>query len=170
MRAADNVRTPRSGSAVTTATAAASNFTGLAIASFLIGMFQATIANSCVAITQSWYRRQEQSYRTTYWQIANSMSSVVGPLLTYGVGHAASSGGLHQYQAICICLVSLLGFSRAGRETDSFISVTGLDRRGQYTSRRVYAPEPPTDSQISENRYGAQDRGRTITGKQYRHE
>lgn len=98
------------------------------------------------------------------------MSSVVGPLLTYGVGHAASSGGLHQYQAICICLVSLLGFSRDGRETDSFISVTGFDRRGQYTSRRVYAPKPPTDSQISENRYGAQDRGRTITGKQYRHE
>lgn len=48
------------GSAVTTATAAASSFAGLATASFLLGMFQASIANSCVAITQRWWRRREQ--------------------------------------------------------------------------------------------------------------
>ncbi|KAI5449351.1 hypothetical protein NCC49_004756 [Naganishia albida] len=96
-------------SAVTTATAAATSFTGLAVASFLLGMFQATIANSCVAITQNWWRRREQSYRTTYWQIANSSAAIIGPLLTYGVGHAArSGGGIKEYQAIFIC-IGLLG-------------------------------------------------------------
>ncbi|KAI5449361.1 hypothetical protein NCC49_004766 [Naganishia albida] len=91
-------------STVTTVSAAAHNFTGLMICRFLLGMFEATIAPSFVAITQMWWRRREQSYRLIAWQIANSCAAILGPLLSYGVGHGAKSGKIHAYQAIFICL------------------------------------------------------------------
>jgi hypothetical protein len=59
-KAVSDVRICGTGSVVTTAMAAANSFAGLATASFLLGMFQASIANSCVAITQRWWRRREQ--------------------------------------------------------------------------------------------------------------
>jgi hypothetical protein len=59
------------GSAVTTAMAAANSFAGLATASFLLGMCQASIANSCVALTQRWWRRREQ--------VSAAAASVVSP-------------------------------------------------------------------------------------------
>ncbi|KAJ9092801.1 hypothetical protein QFC21_006677 [Naganishia friedmannii] len=91
-------------STVTTVSAAAHNFAGLAICRFLLGMFEATIAPTSVAITQMYWRRREQSYRLVVWQIANSCAAILGPLLSYGVGHAAKSGKIHAYQAIFICL------------------------------------------------------------------
>ncbi|GHJ88991.1 hypothetical protein NliqN6_5393 [Naganishia liquefaciens] len=95
-------------SACTAVGAAAHNFTGLMICRFLLGMFESTIAASFVAITQMWWRRREQSYRLIAWQIANSCAAIIGPLLAYGVGHAAKSGSIYAYQAIFICL-GLLG-------------------------------------------------------------
>ncbi|KAJ9096957.1 hypothetical protein QFC20_006317 [Naganishia adeliensis] len=92
------------GLTVTAVSAAATNFTGLMICRFLLGMFEATIAPSFVAITQMWWRRREQSYRLIAWQIANSCAAIIGPLLSYGVGHGAKSGKIHAYQAIFMCL------------------------------------------------------------------
>ncbi|KAJ9092845.1 hypothetical protein QFC19_008569 [Naganishia cerealis] len=91
-------------STVTAVSAAATNFTDLMICRFLLGMFEATIAPSFVAITQMWWRRREQSYRLIAWQIANSCAAIIGPLLSYGVGHAAKSGKIHAYQAIFMCM------------------------------------------------------------------
>ncbi|KAJ9119020.1 hypothetical protein QFC22_003509 [Naganishia vaughanmartiniae] len=91
-------------STVTAASAAAHNFAGLATCRFFLGMFEATIAPTSVAITQMYWRRREQSYRLVIWQIANSCAAIIGPLLSYGVGHAAKSGKIHAYQAIFICL------------------------------------------------------------------
>jgi hypothetical protein len=39
------------------------------------------------------------------WQIANSCAAIIGPLLSYGVGHISAKGGIHAYQAIFICMV-----------------------------------------------------------------
>jgi len=61
-------------SIVTIATAAAHNFTGLIISRLLLGIFEATILPSFVLITQMWWTRREQSYRTIAYQIANSMA------------------------------------------------------------------------------------------------
>jgi hypothetical protein len=44
----------------------------------------------------------EQSYRTIAWQVANSMAAILGPLLSYGVGHVKS--GIKPYQGIFLCL------------------------------------------------------------------
>lgn len=154
----------RKGSAITAASAAVTSFSGLAIGSFLLGMFQATIANTCVALTQVYYRRREQvrspmgrlctlrvclmyhpglqSFRTTYWQIANSSAGIIGPLLSYGMAHAAPISGLHQYQAISICIVSIPPFVRK----DSLVlriksDLTGYYRTFQYTFGDVNATQ-----------------------------
>ncbi|TXT04298.1 hypothetical protein VHUM_04185 [Vanrija humicola] len=87
-------------SIVTASTGAARNFTGLIICRALLGFFEATILPSCVLITQMWWTRREQSYRTIAYQIANSMAAVLGPLLSYGIGHVNS--GIRPYQGIFI--------------------------------------------------------------------
>ncbi|WVR08865.1 hypothetical protein IAU60_005924 [Kwoniella sp. DSM 27419] len=97
-------------STVTTATAAATNFTGLVIARILLGAFEATILPSFVLITQMWWTRREQSYRTIAYQVANSLAAIFGPLLAFGVGHVQS--GIKPYQGIFLCMGGLsLGFA-----------------------------------------------------------
>ncbi|AAW44174.1 allantoate transporter, putative [Cryptococcus deneoformans JEC21] len=89
-------------SIVTICTTAATNFTGLLIARILLGAFEATILPSFVFITQMWWTRREQSYRTVAWQIANSCAAIFGPLLAFGVGHVSS--GIKPYQGIFLCM------------------------------------------------------------------
>ncbi|RSH92558.1 hypothetical protein EHS25_008003 [Saitozyma podzolica] len=87
-------------SIVTACTGAAKNFTGLVICRILLGAFEATILPSFVLITQMWWTRREQSYRTIAYQVANSMAAIIGPLLSYGIGHVNS--GILPYQGIFI--------------------------------------------------------------------
>nr|XP_019013873.1 allantoate transporter [Kwoniella pini CBS 10737]OCF52654.1 allantoate transporter [Kwoniella pini CBS 10737] len=96
-------------SIVTICTAAATNFTGLIIARVLLGAFEATILPSFVLITQMWWTRREQSYRTIAYQIANSAAAIFGPLIAFGVGHVSSS--IRPYQGIFLCMgaISLAG-------------------------------------------------------------
>nr|XP_018259407.1 allantoate transporter [Kwoniella dejecticola CBS 10117]OBR81565.1 allantoate transporter [Kwoniella dejecticola CBS 10117] len=92
-------------SVVTICSAAATSFAGLMVARLLLGAFEATILPSFVFITQMWWTRREQSYRTVAYQIANSMASLFGPLLAFGVGHVKS--GIKPYQGIFICMGGL---------------------------------------------------------------
>jgi MFS family permease len=102
-------------SIVTACTGAAKNFTGLVICRILLGAFEATILPSFVLISKShatvhkegrdlpspaqmWWTRREQSYRTIAYQVANSMAAIIGPLLSYGIGHVNS--GILPYQGI----------------------------------------------------------------------
>lgn len=90
-------------SIVTMCTAAATNFAGLLTARLFLGIFEATILPSFVLITQMWWTRREQSYRTIAYQIANSCAAIFGPLLSYAVGKGASTGStIKEYQAIFI--------------------------------------------------------------------
>lgn len=102
-------------------TTAATSFTGLLIARMFLDAFEATILPSFILITQMWWIRREQSYRTIAYQvcpaspcrhqpvpsdtffvqIANSCAAIIGPFLAYGIGKATgSSHVLHQYQGI----------------------------------------------------------------------
>ncbi|KAI9631709.1 major facilitator superfamily domain-containing protein [Dioszegia hungarica] len=95
-------------SVVTMCTGAATNFTGLILARFFLGCFEATILPSFVLITQMWWTRREQSYRTIAYQIANSMAAIIGPLLSYGVGRAAvTATSVKQYQVIFFAMGAL---------------------------------------------------------------
>jgi MFS family permease len=54
-----------------------------------------------VLITQMWWLRREQSYRTIAYQIANSCAAIFGPLLSYAIGKATeNSGAIKPYQGI----------------------------------------------------------------------
>lgn len=56
-----------------------------------------------------WWTRREQSYRTIAYQISNSVAGIIGPLMSYGIGHATTS--IRAYQGIFLFLGSVsLGF------------------------------------------------------------
>ncbi len=56
---------------VVTASAAAHNFTGMLIARILLGIFEATLAPTFIALCQTWWRRREQTNRVVAWNVAN---------------------------------------------------------------------------------------------------
>ena len=78
---------------------ACTNFSSLMGMRFLLGSFEAMIAPSCVAVTQMWWRRSEQTIRTSYWNAMNGVTFIVGSLFTYGLGHIQSDV-LFRYQII----------------------------------------------------------------------
>lgn len=50
---------------------ACTDFPSLLGLRFCLGSFEAMIAPSCVAVTQMWWRRSEQTLRTSYWNAMN---------------------------------------------------------------------------------------------------
>ncbi|KAK0714011.1 major facilitator superfamily domain-containing protein [Lasiosphaeria miniovina] len=75
------------------------NFPSLLGLRFVLGSFEAMIAPCCVAITQMWWRRGEQTMRNSYWNAMNGVTAIVGSLFTYGLGHIQSER-LFKYQII----------------------------------------------------------------------
>lgn len=86
------------GSALSIMTAC-TDFPSLLGLRFMLGSFESMIAPCCVAITQMWWRRSEQTLRTSYWNAMNGLTSVFGSLITYGLGHIHSTT-LYRYQTI----------------------------------------------------------------------
>ncbi|KAL4902703.1 hypothetical protein BDW74DRAFT_169307 [Aspergillus multicolor] len=81
--------------------AACTNFPSLLGLRFCLGAFEAMIAPSCIAVTQMWWRRGEQTWRAAMWNAMNGVTAIVGSLFTYGLGHIHSST-LFSYQIIFI--------------------------------------------------------------------
>lgn len=65
--------------------AAAHNFGGLLGTRFLLGAFEASVAPSFIAITQMWWRRREQTARTSYWYAMNGLTFMVRALTTHAL-------------------------------------------------------------------------------------
>jgi hypothetical protein len=86
--------------ALVACTGAATNFNGLNTAPFFLGVFEATLAPSFIAITQMWWCRREQTYRTLAWNCSNAVASIFGPLLSFGIGHVHN--GIQPYQGYVI--------------------------------------------------------------------
>lgn len=57
--------------------AAATNFKGLLATRFFLGAFEASVAPAFVAITQMWWRRHEQTNRTSAWYAMNGCTNMV---------------------------------------------------------------------------------------------
>ncbi|KAI1366813.1 major facilitator superfamily domain-containing protein [Xylaria arbuscula] len=81
--------------------AACTSFRSLIALRFFLGAFESLIAPSCIAITQMWWRRSEQTLRTSYWNAMNGVTQIVGSLVTYGLGHIMSHQ-IYRYQVIFI--------------------------------------------------------------------
>ncbi|KAK2762577.1 hypothetical protein FQN54_000750 [Arachnomyces sp. PD_36] len=79
--------------------AACTDFKSLLGLRFTLGAFESMIAPSCVAVTQMWWRRSEQTLRTSWWNSMNGVTFIIGSLFTYGLGHIQSET-LFSYQVI----------------------------------------------------------------------
>ncbi|KAF5572598.1 allantoate transporter [Fusarium pseudoanthophilum] len=64
-----------------------------------LGTFESLIAPSLIAVTQMWWKRNEQTLRTSYWSGMNGLTFIIGSLFTFGLGHIQSSA-LFSYQII----------------------------------------------------------------------
>ncbi|KAJ7162030.1 MFS general substrate transporter [Mycena filopes] len=78
--------------------ASAHNFSTLMATRFFLGLFEATVAPTFVTITAMWWRRREQTARTSLWYSMNGVTTVVGSILSYGLGNI--HGSLKPYQII----------------------------------------------------------------------
>lgn len=72
--------------AVLMLTAATEHFPGLAACRFLLGVFEAPITTCFMLIVAMWYTRPEQPFRAGLFYCCNGVGSMVGGLLTYGIG------------------------------------------------------------------------------------
>jgi MFS family permease len=111
--------------------AACTNFGSLMALRFLLGSFEAMIAPSLLAVTQMWWRRSEQTLRTSYWNSMNGVTFIVGSLLTYGLGHINSTH-IYKYQVIfifCGVLTVIFGFVLIFTMPDSPMEAKYLNTR-----------------------------------------
>lgn len=73
----------------------------------LQGFFECTISPGFVLVVGSWYRRDEHSSRSLFWQSANAGFNIIASLVMYGIGsYAETNGGLAPWRAISMFLGS----------------------------------------------------------------
>jgi MFS family permease len=70
---------------------AASNFAGLMVLRVFLGVFESTISPGLSLVTGLWYKRSEHAARHGIWFAGNSISSALGGLLGFGIGHIHNS-------------------------------------------------------------------------------
>ncbi|CAG9993054.1 unnamed protein product [Clonostachys byssicola] len=63
--------------------AACTNFTGLLVVRCLLGLFESVCQPAFVVLSSTWFRREEQAARVTYWYMMNGAQQMVGGLLAY---------------------------------------------------------------------------------------
>ncbi|CAJ2503306.1 Uu.00g107000.m01.CDS01 [Anthostomella pinea] len=85
--------------------AAAQNFASIMVLRFLMGIFEAGIGPCWIALTGSFYHKDEQGARMTAWYSFVGLAAIVGGLLSYGVGHIDSH--LSQWRYVFIICGSL---------------------------------------------------------------
>ncbi|OLN85407.1 putative transporter C757.13-like protein 3 [Colletotrichum chlorophyti] len=71
-------------------TAACSNFPGLAACRFLLGVFEAPITTCFMMMVSMWYVRSEQPFRAGLFYCCNGVGSMLGGILSYGIGQIDS--------------------------------------------------------------------------------
>ncbi|WQF86905.1 Putative major facilitator superfamily, MFS transporter superfamily [Colletotrichum destructivum] len=67
-------------------TAACSNFPGLAVCRFFLGAFEAPITTCFMMMVSMWYVRAEQPFRAGIFYCCNGVGSMLGGILSYGIG------------------------------------------------------------------------------------
>jgi ACS family allantoate permease-like MFS transporter len=78
-------------------TAACTNWTGLMVNRWFLGMFESTVTPGFVLITSQWYRKEEQALRIGIWFSFNGVAIILGSGIAYGI---ASHVGLDPNAAL----------------------------------------------------------------------
>lgn len=81
--------------AVLAASGAATNFKGLAVCRFFLGVFEAPINPGLIVITSTYWTTKEQPRRIGFWYSAVSILNMIKTMAIYGIAHMdVSSVGL----------------------------------------------------------------------------
>ncbi|TKA80893.1 hypothetical protein B0A55_01664 [Friedmanniomyces simplex] len=86
----------------------AKNYGGILVLRFLLGMFEAGISPSIMSIVSMFYTRSEQPWRMAIFLGFNGMSTIVGSLLGYGLGHV-NDAAIASWQLIFL-VIGLMNF------------------------------------------------------------
>ncbi|KAG7108120.1 putative transporter like protein [Verticillium longisporum] len=89
---------------VVVVTAACTNFGGLLVVRFLLGIAEATLTPAFMFLTSTWYTRDEIPFRTGIWFAGNSVGGLVGSLLAFGAGHISPDNVVGPWRAMYIIL------------------------------------------------------------------
>ncbi|KAL1589884.1 hypothetical protein WHR41_01274 [Cladosporium halotolerans] len=135
---------------------AAQNWSHLMAIRGLQGFFECTISPGFVLVVGSWYRTDEHSSRSLFWQSANAGFGIIASLVMYGIGsHAEKHGGLAPWRSIsmflgsCTVVLALICFALLGSPAE----VLWLNK----DEKRMAA------ARILRNKVG-----RDVTGKQWK--
>lgn len=71
--------------------AAVFNFSGFFAVRFFLGLVEACVSPAWMLLTSMLWTRDEQPLRTSFWISMNGLSSILGALLSWGLGHADGS-------------------------------------------------------------------------------
>ncbi|TWU74849.1 hypothetical protein ED733_001644 [Metarhizium rileyi] len=113
----------------------AKDFGALMGSRLLLGVFEASVAPTFIAIVQMWYRRQEQTSRNASWYAMLGVVNMLGSLLAYGLGHVNSS--LKPYQVIflfCGCITVAFSVVMFIFMPDSPMGAYFLSREDKFTA------------------------------------
>ncbi|KAG0683836.1 hypothetical protein C6P40_005289 [Pichia californica] len=69
----------------------AKNYGGILVLRFLLGIMESCISPSCMAISSNFYKRSEQPLRMCFFLSFNGIATMLGALLSWGLGHATKS-------------------------------------------------------------------------------
>jgi len=73
-----------------TCMAACTNYQGLLVTRFFLGLFEAGCLPLFSVITCQWYRRSEQPIRVAAWYGTNGVATIFASAVSYGLGHIPS--------------------------------------------------------------------------------
>ncbi|KAM7204688.1 Major facilitator superfamily domain containing protein [Naviculisporaceae sp. PSN 640] len=126
------------GTAVTL-TAACTDFRGLVVVRFLLGVAEATITPAFVFLTSTWYTREEMPSRTGIWFSGNSFGGMLASLFAFGIGHVHDGIGPWRWMFIILGVVTFLwGFVLLTLLPDSISDAGFLTKEErQVAARRV---------------------------------
>ncbi|CAK9436933.1 uncharacterized protein LODBEIA_P14430 [Lodderomyces beijingensis] len=84
------------------------NYGGALVIRFILGMFEASISPSCMAICGSFYTIQQQPIRMCIFLSFNGVATMLGALLGFGLGHATNAA-IEPWKLIFV-VIGLLNF------------------------------------------------------------
>ncbi|KAL3429079.1 major facilitator superfamily domain-containing protein [Aspergillus tetrazonus] len=90
-------------------TPACTNYTGMLVNRFMLGLIESGVSPAFMLCTGMWYTHSEQVFRSSLWYSFSGGSNIVSPLINYGLGHI-TGGVLHpwQYMYLIAGLATLL--------------------------------------------------------------
>ncbi|KAJ1978672.1 hypothetical protein H4R33_005922 [Dimargaris cristalligena] len=83
---------------ITMCTAAVTSFTGFFILRFFFGVAEAGLFPGIIFYLTHWYTRQEISIRIAFFYISAALSSTMGGLLAFAIGHMDHTANLRAWQ------------------------------------------------------------------------